>query len=63
MQIRRVEMRDAEAIATIYAPFVTDTAVSFETDAPGTEEMRARIAETASVFPWLVAESEGGIAG
>jgi phosphinothricin acetyltransferase len=56
-------MRDAEAITAIYAPFVTDTAISFETEAPGAAEMRTRIAETNSVFPWLIAETEGQIAG
>lgn len=51
--------RDARAIQRIYAPFVRDTAVSFELVPPGVEEMRARIAKTLPRYPWLVLE-EGG---
>lgn len=54
---------DAADIAAIYAPFVRDTAISFEVNPPGTDEMLGRITSTLATYPWLVAESEGRVAG
>jgi L-amino acid N-acyltransferase YncA len=53
--IRPVADADAAAICAIYAPIVAATAISFETDPPGVEEMRERIARLSKVWPWLVA--------
>lgn len=54
---------DADAVAAIYAPNVTDTVVSFEIEAPGPAEMAARIAGVLAYAPWLVCERGGEIAG
>ena len=54
---------DAEAIAAIYAPFVTDTVVSFEDVPPTAAEMAARIERLTSTHAWLVAEEAGEILG
>jgi L-amino acid N-acyltransferase YncA len=61
--VRLARTEDAAAIAAIYAPYVTDSFVSFETDAPDEAEMRRRIAGGGTTHPWLVAEVEGTIAG
>jgi L-amino acid N-acyltransferase YncA len=55
--------RDADAIANIYAPYVTDTVVSFEDVAPTPAEMAARIERLAKTHAWLVAEDGGEILG
>ncbi len=60
MRIRTATPADAEAIAAIYAPIVTDTAISFELEAPSVAEMRRRIAATLPQLPWLVGVDEGG---
>jgi len=52
--IRPATEDDAAAVAAIYAPYVRDTAVSFEVDAPAAAEMRQRIARTLPQYPWLV---------
>jgi len=52
--------RDARACLAIYAPFVSDSAVSFEEDVPSEAEMARRMA---SAHVWLVAEDGGVIAG
>jgi len=52
--IRLATAEDAEAIAGIYAPYVTGRPTSFETEAPSAEEMRRRIVQTLPVLPWLV---------
>lgn len=62
--IREARSSDAESFAAIYAPYVRDTCVSFEGEAPGAEEMASRIADKLGHgFPWLALESEGRIAG
>jgi phosphinothricin acetyltransferase len=53
--IRAATGRDAEACAAIYAPYVTDTAITFETDVPDVAEMAGRIAASARHHCWLVA--------
>lgn len=55
--------RDAAACAAIYAPFVRDTAVSFEEEPPQAADMAERIARTLPTHPWLVAEGAGAVAG
>jgi L-amino acid N-acyltransferase YncA len=61
--IRLAEERDAEAVQRIYAPFVLHTAVSFEIEPPGVDEMRSRIAATLARLPWLVCERQENVIG
>ena len=62
--IRLATAADAAAIAAIYAPYVTDTFVSFEEVAPGAAEMAQRMAGDGSgLHPWLAAEDEGLVIG
>jgi phosphinothricin acetyltransferase len=61
--IRLARPDDAPAIATIYAPYVTDTVISFEMTPPDEHEMANRLAKTLARFPWLVAVCEGKVAG
>jgi len=61
--IRLAEERDAEAVQRIYAPFVLHTAVSFEVEPPGVDEMRSRIAATLARLPWLVCERQENVIG
>jgi phosphinothricin acetyltransferase len=61
--IRPATEDDAAAIAAIYAPYVVETAISFETEAPSATAMRERIQTVSLSFPWLVCETAGGIAG
>jgi L-amino acid N-acyltransferase YncA len=64
MRIRDADAdRDAAACAAIYAPFVTDSAVSFEERAPGPESFSERIARTTERFPYLVADTDGQLTG
>ena len=55
MIIRFAEPTDADQIAAIYAPFVRDTAVSFESTPPDADEIRTRMASAHGKYPWLVA--------
>lgn len=60
MVVRPATLDDAPACAAIYAPYVTDTAVSFEEEPPDVAEMARRM-EAAHV--WLVLEDEGEVVG
>lgn len=63
IMVRMARPDDAPSITAIYAPFVSDSATSFEMIPPTTEEMASRVAKTLARFPWLVAEDEGAVAG
>ncbi|QKV72766.1 GNAT family N-acetyltransferase [Amycolatopsis sp. Hca4] len=58
--IRAATPADAPACAALYAPYVTDTAISFETDPPDAAEMARRIT---GAHAWLVFEDHGHVAG
>jgi GNAT acetyltransferase-like protein len=61
--IRLATERDAEQIAALYAPNVTDTVISFESEPPSADEMRRRIEVTLERYPWLVCERQGRVLG
>ena len=63
MRLRAASPDDAAAIAAIYAPFVTESAISFETEPPDEAAMRARIAAGGEFYPWLVTEEGGRVVG
>jgi L-amino acid N-acyltransferase YncA len=63
MLVREATLDDAAACAAIYAPYVDDTAVSFELEAPSVEAMGERIATALERHAWLVLEDGGEVVG
>jgi L-amino acid N-acyltransferase YncA len=61
--IRPAREDDAAAVAAVYAPYVYDTAVSFEAEAPTAIVMAQRIGGTLETHPWLVADRGGDVVG
>lgn len=57
--IRIAAPDDAEALLEIYAPYVKDTAITFEYDVPSVGEFRERICRTLESYPYLAAERNG----
>ena len=57
--IRIAEKKDASALLDIYAPYVTDTAITFEYEIPSVEEFANRIEHTLKRYPYLIAEENG----
>lgn len=55
--------RDGAALAAIYAPYVLDSAVSFEEEALDAARFATRIATTTRTHPWLVLEDARGVVG
>ena len=61
--VRPVTAADAATIAEIYNHYVTQTAVTFETEPVSEVAMRLRIEETIPSLPWFVALSNGALIG
>jgi phosphinothricin acetyltransferase len=63
MPVRDAKTEDAAACAAIYAPYVTDTAISFELDPPSADDMARRIQAASERHAWLVLEEAGTVIG
>ncbi len=61
--IRMATPEDATEILKIYAPYIRDTAITFEYDVPTVEEFSERIRHTLLKYPYLVALEEGKLIG
>ena len=61
--IRPVEKTDVPRILEIYAPYILNTAVSFEEQVPGEDQFWERIKEVTREAPWMVCELSGLITG
>jgi phosphinothricin acetyltransferase len=61
--VRDATAQDADACAAIYAPYVTDTAITFEYEPPTAEQMAGRIAAAQRTHAWLVLEDDGRVVG
>ena len=61
--IRFASPDDAEAILSIYAPYVISSPVTFESTVPRVYDLKRRIAANAASLPFLVCEADGKIAG
>ncbi len=61
--IRMATKADAKEILEIYAPYVKDTAISFEYDVPSVEEFAERINNILKKYPYIVAMDNNQIIG
>ena len=61
--IRPVTEADAEKLLSIYAPYVTDTFITYEYTVPTVEEFRERIRNTLQAYPYFAAVENGRIIG
>lgn len=59
IRIRVASPDDAAALLAIYAPYVEETAITFEYRTPSAEEFRGRIREVQKKYPYLTAERDG----
>ncbi|MGQ7385381.1 GNAT family N-acetyltransferase [Streptococcus suis] len=63
INIRSAQKEDAAGLVAIYAPYVEDTSITFETEVPTVADFASRIEKTLEKFPYLVAEKEGALVG
>ena len=61
--IRVATPSDAKSILDIYAPYIRDTSLTFETEVPTYDDFAVRIQTYLDNWPWLVCELDGKIAG
>lgn len=61
--IRIATPEDDAEILKIYAPYVEETAISFEYEVPSVDEFRGRIEHTLERYPYIVAEQDDHIIG
>ena len=57
--IRLAQATDAGQCASIYAPYVQESVISFEEHPPTDREMSHRITQALEEYPWLVYEQDG----
>ena len=63
IKIRAASPEDAPALLRVYAPYVKNTAITYEYDVPSVDEFSKRIETTLKRFPYLVLERSGEIIG
>ena len=63
MEIQPVKLEDAGELLSIYAPYVRDTAISFEYEVPSLSEFQDRIRNISSDLPYIKAVEAGKILG
>lgn len=63
MNIRLATPSDAATLLAIYAPYVENTAITFEYEVPTIEDFANRIEKTLERYPYLVAEEDGVVLG
>lgn len=63
MIVRLANEADAAGILKIYAPYIENTSLTFETEVPGIDAFAERIRTYLQNWPWLVCEVDGVIAG
>lgn len=63
IEIKIAAPSDAEALLHIYAPYIKNTAVTFEYEVPSVEEFRKRIVHTLKKYPYLLAVQGDEILG
>ncbi|MCL2198068.1 MAG: N-acetyltransferase family protein [Defluviitaleaceae bacterium] len=61
--IRQATAADSAKILEIYAPFITDTVITFETELPTAQEFYVRVKEISERYPFLVYEIDNKILG
>ena len=61
--IRNANVSDAKSLVEIYAPYVRDTAISFEYKVPTVEEFEERIRHITKKYPYIVCLKEDKIVG
>lgn len=62
-RIRFAQLSDVPTLLHIYAPYVTDSVVTFEYDVPSQEEFERRMMEIQQEYPYLICEIDGLIVG
>jgi len=61
--IRLVSEEDSVPMLEIYAPYITDTSITFECEVPPVQEFAKRVRSISEIYPWIVCQIDGCLAG
>jgi L-amino acid N-acyltransferase YncA len=62
-KVRLATEADSTSILEIYAPFITDTVITFEYEVPTVTEFGNKITNIQRKYPWLICEVNGSVVG
>lgn len=60
-RLRLATPSDASEILAVYAPYITNTPITFEEEVPALADFTNRIKSIAAVYPYIVAEEAPGV--
>lgn len=63
VRVRLATVADAAGVLGVYAPYVEETPITFETSVPSEEAFAARMRAVIGDYPYLVVEDAGRIVG
>ncbi|MCD7856016.1 MAG: N-acetyltransferase family protein [Clostridiales bacterium] len=63
MQLRKAVPDDAEAILSVYGPYIENTTITFEYDVPSVSDFKKRMENILGTYPYFVCEENGEVAG
>ena len=63
VHLRLASPQDAPEILSVYAPYVSETVISFEYEVPSLDDFTSRIRDIASDYPYLVCVCENQVIG
>ncbi|AXI26546.1 GNAT family N-acetyltransferase [Gemella sp. ND 6198] len=63
IEIRTVDLEDAQKLVDIYRPYVEETAITFDYEVPNIHEFEEKISKTMQKYPFLVAVENKKILG
>ena len=63
LNVRTVELQDAENLVNIYRPYVEHTAITFDYTVPSVHEFEEKISKSIQSYPFLVAEEGDDLLG
>ena len=63
IKLRVARISDAAELLALYAPYVEETAISFETAVPSLDEFTSRMVHKLPRYPYIVAEKDGELLG
>ncbi|NBK96655.1 MAG: N-acetyltransferase family protein [Erysipelotrichia bacterium] len=63
VKIRNVQLSDTQELLAIYAPYVKESAITFEYEVPSIEEFKERIMKITKQYPYLVALLDNEMVG
>lgn len=63
MNLQLIQEEDISEVLNIYAPYVKNTAITYEYDVPSPKTFSERVHHYTEQYPWIVAKEQGKIEG